>query len=178
MSEIWKDIIGYEGLYQVSNLGRVKSCERYVNHYLGKRIVKEKFLKQTNNNNYYTITIAFQNSRKTIRVHRLVSLHFNETKYNYLEVNHIDGNSLNNNFNNLEWCNRSQNQKHAYDLGLQKPYNEISILMIDNFGNIITTFKSIKEAENKTGLCHSNISKVCNGKRNHVGGFVFKYANS
>jgi hypothetical protein len=177
MAEVWKDILGYEGLYQVSSLGRVKSCDRYVNHYLGKRLIGEHILRQTNNSNYYTITLAKENRKKTKRVHRLVALHFIKNDENYLEVNHIDGNSLNNNVNNLEWCNRSQNQLHAYKIGLQKPFNEKPILMIDKNGNILSRFNSLIEAENETGLCHSNIAKVCNNKRNHVGGYYFKYEN-
>lgn len=177
MLEIWKDIIDYEGLYQVSNLGRVRSCDRYVQHYLGKRLVREYILKQTDNHKYYTVTLARNNTRKTSRIHKLVAIHFIENPKKYLEVNHIDGNSLNNNVNNLEWCNRSQNQLHAYKLGLQKPVNEKRILMIDTNGKIVSKFKSIKEAEDKTGLCHSNIAKVCKGKRNHVGGYHFKYEN-
>lgn len=177
MIEVWKDIVGYEGLYQVSNLGRVKSCERLVIHYLGKRLVKEYILKQTNNNNYYTITLAKNNTRKTGRVHKLVAMHFIENENNYLEVNHIDGHSLNNNASNLEWCSRSSNQLHAYRMGLQKPINEKPILMIDKNGEIVSKFKSIIDAEKQTGLCHSNIAKVCKGKRNYVGGYHFKYEN-
>lgn len=177
MTEVWIDISGYEGLYQVSNLGRVKSCERYVIHYLGKRKIKESILIQTNNKNYYTVTLAKNNTRITKRVHRLVATHFIENRNHYLEVNHLDGNSLNNSVNNLEWCDRSDNQLHAFRLGLQKPHNEKSILMLDEYGNILNTFKSSKEAERQTGLCHSNISKVCTGKRNHVGGYYFKYQN-
>jgi hypothetical protein len=175
--EVFKDVKGYEGLYQVSNFGRVKSCERMVNHYKGNRIVREKILIQIIHKGYNIVNLAKSNSIKTYRVHRLVAETFIDRDDFTLEVNHINGQKNDNRLINLEWCSRSYNQKHAYDNGLQKPYNKRGILMIDKNGKIVNQFDSITEAESVTNLCHSNISKVCNGKRNFVGGFNFKYVN-
>lgn len=119
--EIWKDIKGYEGLYQVSNYGRIKSLARIV---IGKnnsiRIVKEKILKLHKDTiGYFDVTLSKNNKIKRILVHRLVTEAFIPNPLSLPEVNHKDGNKQNNYFVNLEWCTKSNNQKHAYKNKLQ-----------------------------------------------------------
>ena len=122
MKEIWKDIKGYEGLYQVSNLGRVKSLERYkVNHNI-KQLVEEKILKPSLGR-YKKVCLCKNSKYQTLYIHRLVADAFIPNTNNDPCVNHIDGNKYNNVVNNLEFCTISQNTKHAYDLGLKKPNN-------------------------------------------------------
>lgn len=114
MEEIWKDIPNYEGLYQVSNLGRIKSLPT-------KRRRWEKMLKQKLTKDGYCETTLFKNGKyKYIRTHRIVAMAFLKKDKIRNEVNHKDGNKLNNNLENLEWVTSSENQKHAYKLGLQK----------------------------------------------------------
>lgn len=123
--EIWKDIPGYEGSYQASNLGRIKSLERTCystkkhNH---KRLKKETIRKQTvNKHGYNCVLLSVSLERKLITVHRLVILSFKENPSKKQTVNHIDGNKLNNHIENLEWATWSENSKHSFDIGLQKP---------------------------------------------------------
>ena len=111
MEEIWKDIEGFEGLYQVSNLGRVKTLERYVRHPLGGlRLKKEKVLKPFAKQGYLYIDFG---RKKQYRMHRLVASAFIPNPQNKPEVNHIDFNKHNNNLSNLEWVTRSENSKHT-----------------------------------------------------------------
>ena len=114
MQEIWKPIKGYEGLYEVSNLGRVKSLNRY--HHRHENILKNKITKD----GYYETTLVKNGKSKFIRSHRLVALTFIDNPLNKTEVNHKDGNKLNNFVGNLEWVTSSENQLHAYRTGLQK----------------------------------------------------------
>lgn len=120
MKEIWKDIKGYEGFYQVSNLGRIKSLVGWKGN--GGYVEREKILKNSlrnvkNNYNRYIVTLRKNKERKDAKVHRLVAEAFIPNPHSYKEVNHIDSNPLNNNVENLEWCNRKMNLIHAYENG-------------------------------------------------------------
>lgn len=110
MEEIWKDIDGYDGLYKVSNLGRIMSFHRG----------KTKLLSLTNKNEkgYLKLTLCKNGKQKTYKVHRLVANAFlpNENEYN--ELNHKDGNKLNNCVSNLEWITHKENIMHSYRTGL------------------------------------------------------------
>lgn len=122
MSETWKDITEYEGVYQISNLGRVKSLSRYKNGIHGKHMTKEKILKRLiNKGGYSYIVLNYKKNRKHMLVHRLVVCEFLENKFNKKYVNHKDGNKINNDIKNLEWVTASENSSHAFRLGLRKP---------------------------------------------------------
>lgn len=130
--EKWKYIEGYEGIYQVSDLGRIRSVDRYVKHSRGefKKPKKGKVLKQcdTSKSNYTTINLSKNGKTKTYYVHRLVALAFcvKEEGKNY--VNHIDGNTRNNNYRNLEWCTAKENSRHMVKNGLFKNKEKETIL--------------------------------------------------
>ena len=129
--EIWKDIKGYEGLYQVSNLGRVKSLARKVcNHPSGTtRRVPEKILTPTDNGNGYKIIgLRSRQNRKSKYVHRLVAEHFLENPLGKGYVNHLDYDKSNNAASNLEWCTVLENVAHSVDhMKKPKPNSKLPI---------------------------------------------------
>jgi hypothetical protein len=116
--EIWKDIEGYEGYYQVSNLGRVKSLRREVACKNGMvKTVKEKILKQkTRNDGYKEVNLNRKGKGFSKAVHRLVALSFISNSENKRDVNHKDGIKTNNNLMNLEWCTTQENTRHSIDV--------------------------------------------------------------
>ena len=128
MQEIWKDIKGYEGLYQVSNLGRIKSLSKFVNNNPKSSkfgyYTKERILKTSKSNNGYLIVHLFKNSKQyTIYIHRLVAITFIPNSNNLLQVDHIDGNKQNNRIDNLEWVTPKENINRAWRKGLSKPHS-------------------------------------------------------
>lgn len=147
-SEIWKDVPNYEGLYKVSNLGNVKALERRKNCNRGYGIIKEHIMKPTmHNSDYYRVPLTNKNHiRKYYLVHRLVAMAFLPNENNFEEVNHIDGNKLNNNVNNLEWCTKSYNMRHAYDMGLNITKKQI-VRYIDNLEKRIEALEKSMEYE-------------------------------
>lgn len=116
MQEIWKDVEGYEGLYQVSNLGNIKSLNRYVNSVVGKngkKIINGKIIKTTNRNGYKIVGLSKFNKRKSLAVHRLVCEAFIRKIKSEEVVNHIDYDKTNNNLKNLEIVTQLQNVTHS-----------------------------------------------------------------
>lgn len=156
--EIWKDIIGYDGYYQVSNLGRIKSLSRDVFCGMGYYLKKEKILKQAQHNQGYNgVTLYIENISKQFLVHKLVATAFVKNLFNKEKVCHIDFNKKNNNSKNLEWvsslesvCYQMSNKKLSSQftgVSFRKDRNKwISNIMIN--GKIIRlgSFKTQEEA--------------------------------
>ena len=128
--EIWKDINGYEGIYQISNTGRLKSLKRLfirknnINPYNKEEIILKL---QNNGKGYLFIRLSKNSKHKYYYIHRLVALHFIDNPSNKPAVNHKDGNKSNNNVNNLEWVTNSENQIHALETGLLIPKGAVGI---------------------------------------------------
>lgn len=113
-AEIWKDIIDFEGLYEISNYGNVKSCRRYVNQRFGKRLVNEKLLSLGRDKDGYLMAILCQDGiKKTVKIHRLVANAFIDKSEDKNIVNHVDSNKSNNNSSNLEWVSSLENNCHS-----------------------------------------------------------------
>lgn len=141
--EIWKDITGYEGYYQVSNLGRVKSLSRELNIKKGVRKTKERIIANSNNGNgYFVCSLSKGMKRKSILTHRLVAMAFIDNKENFNEVNHKDGNKNNNSSYNLEWCNRQYNINHSWD-------NKLTNCIGEGHHNSILNNNIVTEMRNK-----------------------------
>lgn len=178
--EEWKDVKGYEGLYQVSNLGRVKSLARYKKNNLGsKSLIGEKILKQSKNNRgYCRIHLCKDAHKKAFSVHRLVADAFVPNPKNFTDVNHKDENKENNRADNLEWCDYEYNINygtHNKRISLTKG---CVVQAFDKNGQLVMEFHSMCEAERKTGIPQQNISRCVNGKCKTAGGYVWKRAIS
>lgn len=162
--EIWKDVKGYEGLYQVSNLGRVKSLERQKSN--GKGLVKidEKVLTQDITNwGYYRVALYKKGTRKYYKVHRLVAIAFLPNPENKEQVNHIDGDKLNNNVDNLEWNTRIENIHHAKINGLfGNGSNSNYVLLKDDDDNIISQYNSKRKLAEIINVNEGKILEVFN----------------
>jgi len=163
--EIWKTIKGYEGYYEISNLGRIKALERIVdNHSMFLKKIKEKILTNSiSKTGYYTTSLSIKAVKKTFKIHRLIAINFIENHNNYPCINHIDGNKLNNDIYNLEWCTIKQNNYHAEINGLKKDYgvnNSRSKLSISDVIFIRKSNLKLKELSNIYKLNESTISKI------------------
>ena len=182
MKEIWKDIPNYEGLYQASNLGRIRSVDRYkeviiknqYGEYKRTKFFKSYILKQQTYIGYKCVQLHINGKYKWEKVHRLVAMAFVPNPENKPQVNHIDGNKSNNNVLNLEWCNQSYNTKHAYKNNLIKHY-KIEINQYDLEGNYIKTWESAKEIEKKLKIKNSQICRCCKNENSTAGGYYWKY---
>ena len=121
VNEEWRDVSGYERLYQVSNLGRVRSLDRWRKNGSGEYKQKGRILNQGDTTTgYKQIVLNKDKKRKTLKVHRLVAIAFIPNPENKPNVNHIDGNPHNNNVENLEWCTQAENVQHAINTGLKR----------------------------------------------------------
>ena len=166
MKEIWKTIIydGKELNYSVSNLGRVKNNKN------------EYILKGGMQNGYHSVSIPISpGNNKHFRVNRLVAQTFIPNLDNKPYVNHIDGNKLNNNVENLEWVTASENSVHAYQNGLRENNRARKVNQYTLEGKYMMTFDSIAEAEYQTGTCASKISMACSLKRATAGEYQWRY---
>lgn len=157
-SEIWKDIEGYEGLYQISDLGRVRSIRKVV---IGKALIL-KYGWTTGG--YLTVSLCKHNIKKTIRVHRLVAEAFIPNPNNYKEINHINCNKKDNRKENLEWCSSSMNKKHAYQNGLlRNTFKPTSVILTNNNTGEEIYFDSMTKAAEYIGCCRQTIMEWLNG---------------
>lgn len=174
--EIWKDVIGFEGLYQVSNLGRVKILSKKIKSMSGYSIRKEKYTKMGPNSRGYTNAALTKGGvPKIIGLHRLIAIHFIPNPENKPQINHKDGNKSNNKINNLEWCDASYNQTHAIinELRLHR-----HVFQYDKNHNFIKEYICGTLAGKELNIDPSCILKVCKNMkyRYTAGGFIWKYA--
>lgn len=177
--EIWKDINGYEEIYRVSNLGRIKSLQRtFIKRDNTKCTVREAVLKCSKDANGYVFVRLSRNFKKQIfKVHRLVALHFIVQAEGKDQVNHIDGDKLNNAVVNLEWCNNKENRIHAVNSGLVKlgEKSKNSKLTNKQVQEIRNTFvkgdpvNGAKPLARKYGVSDMHIRNIVKGNKRRAG---------
>ncbi|MDN6899557.1 NUMOD4 domain-containing protein [Oenococcus sicerae] len=173
-TEIWKDIKGYEGLYQLSNLGRVKSLDKISNngHHL-----KKKMLKPIEDEYGYMHVILYKkNTKKIFRTHRLVAQEFISNPLSLPQINHKDERKSNNCVSNLEWVTVKQNMNYGTRNKRAISNTCKPVVAIDKFGKK-RTFKSIKQAAEVIGTASHNISATLHGHQQTSGGYSFQYEN-
>ena len=180
---MWKSIDGYEGIYEVSDDGQVRSIDRIQRRSDGCTYrMRGRILKQTINKGrgtdsdrqgYCVVNLRKPGSASVRPVHILVALAFIPNPTNLPTVNHIDGDKLNNCVTNLEWASYSDNNIHALQNNLRKPRGN-PIAQYSKDGELIATFISSLEAERLTGVTHMNISQCLHNRTQSAGGFVWR----
>ena len=170
--EIWKDIEGFEGLYQISNMGNVKSLNYH-------RTGKERIMKGRKDKDGYLLAhLSKDGKAKNYQIHRLVAIAFIPNPDNLPVINHKNEIKSDNRVSNLEWCSYSYNNSYN-DKGkkigekLSKP-----VLAIHKINGLILEFSSTMEAERETGINNGSIIQCCQGKRNSAGDFYWMYKNN
>lgn len=184
--EIWKDVEDYEGIFKISNKGRLKRVKNSHN------MPDNNILKGSicmHGYRYYNMKVRGKGKKN--KAHRLVAIAFLENPDNLPQVNHIDGNKLNNTAENLEWCDQKHNNRHALATGLRdidmqqvrnmhktmakKQQRKVNQLDLD--GDLIKQFDSMNEAADYFGGHSSNIRRVCKGKGKTAFGYKWEYAS-
>jgi len=158
---IWKEIVGYEGLYEVSNTGLVRTHANKTTYTArhGVRRWKQKVLKEKNpKGRDVRVTLWKEGKYKDYLVHRLVALAFLEQPVGKNCVNHIDGNPKNNNVSNLEWCNHKENNNHAFDTGLIKTARKVILVHKETCEPIY--FRSLSKASLYLGFRDNYLAHV------------------
>ena len=173
-NEIWKDIKGFEGLYQVSNLGRVKSLKRFRKGKNGSLApLKEKILKPLiTHNGYYQVELYKNSIKKKYYVHRLVWIAFNGQIPEEYEINHLDERPVNNALSNLSLVTHKEN----INFGTRTEKCSKPVLQFTIEGIFIKEYPSIIQAEREAGFDSQHICACCKGKRKTAGGYIWKYA--
>lgn len=175
MIERWKDIEGYEDLYQISNTGKVRSLDRYIKIGQNRRIKKGQIIKVPIKKGYYQVRLSKNGKRKSFNVHRLVAKAFIPNPNNLPQVNHKDENKLNNNMQNLEWCNALYN--NIYGTRIERVRNKTGkkIIQYDLNGNFIQEFNSLSDIKRKLNYNMTSISNCCKNRTKKSHGYIWKF---
>lgn len=184
LNEVWKDIEGYEGLYQVSNLGRIKSLDRLVSYSNGGiRFYKSQILKpKLEKDGYLRIGLRKEKKKVFFLIHRLVANAFIPNLDNLPQVNHKDENKQNNTVDNLEWCTAKYNINYGTRTErnttsrINHPLRSKQVVQLDLEGNVIAIYPSLMEAQ-RNGYIASGIWSCCNNKVETHYGYKWQYLN-
>lgn len=182
--EVWKDVRGYKGYYQVSNLGRVKSLNRTLSNGIRKKGI---ILKQHKRGlGYLFVVLSKGGEVKNRYAHRLVAEAFVPNSNKHEEVDHKDANKTNNAVSNLEWVSRKENVKRSWEKGLMENQRRAAIkvgrsrskkvIKMNELGEPLEEYESQTEAARNVGIAQSSISMCCAGKVKSAGGFLWKFS--
>lgn len=187
-NEVWKDIPNYEGLYQVSNLGRIKSITHFVENkttYGGIYTVRGKIINPKVDKGYYRCSLTKNKEKKMVAVHRMVAMAFIPNPENKPFINHINGNTKDNRMENLEWCTQKYNIQQSFKNGQQKPTwkgktgakcpNSKKVNQYDLEGKFIKQWDCIRDVERELNIFAINISKCCRGIYKTAGNYKWSY---
>lgn len=187
MTEIWKDVKGYEGLYQVSSLGRVKALAktRVVRSNRWKCVFTQEFgehilVPLLGSNGRYHFTLHNEGGQKSVSRARIVAEAFVPNPYGESEINHKDEDIRNDLPENLEWCNHLYNMRYGTrTIRSRESFIKSSGKKVRQYtktGELLKEYECISDASRATRCAGANISKCCMGKIRSLGGFVWKYA--
>ena len=193
MEEIWKDIEGYEGKYQVSNMGRVRSLDYTImqpnahDGHLQPITYKGRMMKAHSiNSGYLAVGLRNEQGKRQHLVHRLVATAFVENPQNLPDVNHKDEDKTNNRADNLEWCTKLYNsnygnaQAKSSAAHLNHPDLSREVRQLSPSGELLHVYPSAMEAARQTGISQSGIVRCCNGEKYYktAGGYRWEYSKS
>lgn len=196
MSEIWKPVVGYEGFYEVSNLGRVRSLDRYLPNRWGngEKLVKGRILTQKTEKKggYLRVHLRVAPLSKEFLVHRLVAEAFIPNPDNLPQIDHINTNRTDNKVENLRWCTAKENANNPFTLerkritntGSKNPMYGVTgvnnvrstvVLQFSKDGEFIKKWDCINDIKRELGINVSNIPSCCKGKIKHTSGYIWRY---
>lgn len=193
MEEIWKDVVGYEGLYQVSNLGNVKSVDRVIRRSSTPQQIKGKIIHQgTQNTGYKIVNLWNKKNRQAFLVHRLVADAFiPKTDLFRNNVDHINGIRTDNRVENLRWCTQRENtnfpiarskyidanKKRVENIRKFHSKHSLWVVQLTPEGIVVKKWGSVKQASERLGIQTSGIYASCVGTRKTAGGYKWKYVD-
>lgn len=178
--EEWRSVVGYEGMYEVSNVGTIRSLNRIVSRSDGGiRNIKGKILKtRIDKNGYERVGLNKNGNSKLWLVHRIVGMAFLEKRSGCDYIDHIDGNRSNNLPSNLRWCTIIEN--NTYPIAISNRRNaannlRVRVAQYSKDMVFIKSFSGANEARRQTGIWNGHITECCQGKRKTAGGYIWKY---
>lgn len=168
MKETWKDVEGFDGLYQVSDKGNVRSS--YNNNFKGD--VFNGILKQKKNRSgYMEVSLCKDGRKRSFLVHRLVAIAYIENPFNLTQVNHKDEDKSNPSMDNLEWCT----QKYNATYGENPKVKNTKVRQFDFDGCLIKKWDSMKDIEEQLGIKYQGVSRCCRKGQKSAGGYIWQY---
>ena len=176
--EIWKDVVGFEGFYQVSNKGKVRSVDRKVQCSNSVRFYKGKELSVcTDDKGYSRVLLAVAGKHKSCQVHRLVAMAFVENPDNLPEINHKDENPSNNCADNLEWCSKIYNLEYGTGRERSIQSHRKAVRQYSLNGEMIAEYDGVNSAARAIGKPNdaAAITKCCSGKNRTAHGYIWRY---